>query len=139
MSPSLKLNLLTKSVVDVHIEILQDDGGLMSACVVCSSLALADAGLEMFDLVASCSLGGDNDRLVLNPTKEEADAFAKSDSTSMTMCLMGSLGEATHFDYSGLLSEEGLAKAEELCRNGCLAMHGLMRSSLKAKIEKEAS
>ncbi len=32
-----------------------DDGGAVAAALSCASLALADAGIELYDLVAACT------------------------------------------------------------------------------------
>ena len=53
---SVPLRHLQKSVLDVHIMVLQADGGVTSACIIAASLALADAGVELYDLVSSCSV-----------------------------------------------------------------------------------
>jgi len=44
-----------KSVVEVNILVLEEEGDVIGPCISCASLALADAGIEMFDLVAACS------------------------------------------------------------------------------------
>ena len=57
LAASVRLELLPKSTVDVYIHILESDG--IEACVasgsVAASVALADAGIELFGLVASCA------------------------------------------------------------------------------------
>ncbi len=57
IAPAIRLDLLPKSVVDVYIQVLEMDGvaAMMGAAVSCVSIALADAGIEMYDLVAACS------------------------------------------------------------------------------------
>ena len=49
------LDKIPKSVIEVNLFVLEDDGGATGAAISCSSLALADAGVEMVDLVAACS------------------------------------------------------------------------------------
>ena len=51
---AVRVELFPKSVVDVHALVIQDDGGALAAVLSAASLALADAGVEMFDLVAAC-------------------------------------------------------------------------------------
>lgn len=55
--PSVRLELLPKSTVDVFITVIETDGmeGCISSGVVAASTALADAGIEMLGLVMSCS------------------------------------------------------------------------------------
>ena len=42
--------------MDIFVTVLQNDGGSLEAGITCASLALADAGIEMYDMVAACSV-----------------------------------------------------------------------------------
>lgn len=52
-----QVHRLTKSVVGVHVMVLQADGGELAVATTCASMALADAGIELYDLVTACSVG----------------------------------------------------------------------------------
>jgi RNase PH len=54
--PSLPMHLFMKNVVDVFVLVLQDDGAILPACLMAASLALADSGVEVYDLVSSFSI-----------------------------------------------------------------------------------
>lgn len=56
---SLQVHRLTKSVVDVRVMVLQADGSELAVATTCASMALADAGIELYDLVTACSVGYD--------------------------------------------------------------------------------
>ena len=56
LSASVQLHLLPKSTIAVHALVLQDDGGALPAAVTCASLALADSGILLYDLVAACTV-----------------------------------------------------------------------------------
>ncbi|KAH0583840.1 hypothetical protein H2248_009438 [Termitomyces sp. 'cryptogamus'] len=55
--PSVRLELLPKSTIDVFLTIIEADGmeGCIASGVVAASTALADAGVEMLGLVMSCA------------------------------------------------------------------------------------
>jgi exosome complex component MTR3 len=53
---SLRLETFPKSEIDVFVLVLEESGGMVGAAITAASLALADAGIEMYDLVASCSV-----------------------------------------------------------------------------------
>lgn len=57
LAPAIRLELFPKSTIDVFVNVVQNDGTMacLAAAVTCASMALADAGIEMFDLVAGCS------------------------------------------------------------------------------------
>ena len=52
---SIPLEKYPKAAIDVHIFVLESSGGVVGTATTCASLALADAGVELFDLVAACS------------------------------------------------------------------------------------
>jgi exosome complex component MTR3 len=49
------LDRFPKAQVDVCVNVLQDDGSAFAAAVTCASAALANAGVQMFDIVTGCS------------------------------------------------------------------------------------
>ncbi len=51
------LNEFPKTAIDVYVEVLQADASTRCAAINAASLALADAGIPMRDLIASCSAG----------------------------------------------------------------------------------
>lgn len=69
--PSLRLELLPKSTVDVFINIIENDGleGCVSAGSIAASAALADARIEMLGLVMSCS--------AVSSLHDKLDAYSK--------------------------------------------------------------
>lgn len=57
LTPAVRLELLPKSVIDVYITVLENDGtsSCLAAAIIAASTALADAGIEMLDQVTACS------------------------------------------------------------------------------------
>jgi exosome complex component MTR3 len=57
IGPSVRLDVLPKSIIDIFITIVESDGieGCVAAGSIAASTALTDAGIEVFGLVASCS------------------------------------------------------------------------------------
>jgi len=51
----VRLEAFPKSEVDVFVIVLQDAGAALAAAITAASLALADAAVEMYDLVTACS------------------------------------------------------------------------------------
>ena len=57
LTPSVRLELLPKSTIDIFIIVIENDGieGCVSTGSIAASVALADAGIEMLGMVMSCS------------------------------------------------------------------------------------
>src|SRR5208337_2306487 len=55
--PAVIVEDYPRTAIEVWVEVLQSDGGSRVAGITASSLALADAGINMRDLVVGCSCG----------------------------------------------------------------------------------
>ena len=78
LEPALFLKDYPEMVVDVYIEILQADGSTRVTGINAASLALADAGVPMKDLVVALSGGKVDDTLVIDLCGKE-DNYGKAD------------------------------------------------------------
>ncbi len=66
LEPALFLENYPKTGIDIYIEIIQADGSTRVASINAASLALADAGVPMRDLVVALSGGKINNELILD-------------------------------------------------------------------------
>jgi len=73
LSPAVDLSTFTNAVVDVFVEIIQADAGTRCAGICAASMALADAGIPMKDLVSAISVGKVGDKIVVDLDKFEED------------------------------------------------------------------
>lgn len=118
-----------KCAILVSITVLQNDGDVLAAAITAASLALADAGVELFDLVTAARVAVVGDTLLADPTLEEessADAL-------MTLAILPNWKEVTLWEQVGRMSPELANSAMELCRNGCRTMHRFMREHMIAE------
>lgn len=71
----LLLEKYPKSQIDVYVLLLEADGSSAAAAICVASLALANAGIEMRDLVSACSVALDSQgRVVLDGAADEEGA-----------------------------------------------------------------
>lgn len=54
---SIMATLYPKTLIEVHVQVLAQDGGLLAAVTNAITLALVDAGIAMYDYVAAVSVG----------------------------------------------------------------------------------
>ena len=73
--PVVILTTYPRSEIEIFIQIIQLDGGALSAAINAACLALVDAGIAMYDFVVSCAAGFANDTamLDLNYIEESAE------------------------------------------------------------------
>lgn len=124
---AVALHTFPKTTVDVFALVLQSGGGDLPVVVTCASLALADAGIVMYDLVSAISLSCFEKTLVLDATLEEESS---QDGSLMVAC-MTSRNEITQLSMSGEWSQPKLSEALNLCLDACNKLAELMRITLK--------
>ena len=112
--PLLFLEEFPKTAIDVHIEVLQADASTRCCGINAAVLALADAGLPMRDLVASCSAGKVGDYTVL-------DVAGKEDTEGELDLPVAYFPKAKHVT---LLQMDGVTDSKEAKEIIKLAIHG---------------
>ncbi|CAM9873484.1 unnamed protein product [Sphacelaria rigidula] len=126
LEASVQVHRLTKSVVDVRVMVLQADGSELAVATTCASMALADAGIELYDLVTACSVGYDGTQMVLDPTREEEGKGAGV----MTIAMLPGSQQVTQWWQDGRFDGQKVAAALELCTDGCSCVHKMMETRL---------
>ncbi|MGC8661286.1 MAG: exosome complex exonuclease Rrp41 [Nitrososphaeria archaeon] len=71
LESSLILDEFPKTLLDIYVEVLQSDGGSRSASITAASVALADAGIPMKDLVEAVAVGKVDGTLVVDLSDKE--------------------------------------------------------------------
>jgi len=130
--PVLDLSEYPNSVVDVFIEFPQTEAGSRCAGICAASMALADAGLIMKDLVSAISVGRVDDKVVVDLDYTE-EAYEDGPVADTPIAMMPSLGKFTLLQMDGLLSKDDLNKALELGEKACLEIHDVQKKALKEK------
>jgi exosome complex component RRP41 len=69
--PVVQLHLYPRSQIEVSVVLLESDGGVRSAIVNATTLALLDAGIALEDLVCACSAGSVQGALLLDLSAQE--------------------------------------------------------------------
>jgi exosome complex component RRP41 len=125
--------LYPKTTIDVFIEVLQADGGTRTAGVTAASLALADAGIPMRDLVAGVAVGKVGGVLVLDIDEFE-DSKGEAD---MPVAMMPGLDKIVLLQLNGRLTRDEFKKGIEIARNAIKTIYVLQKQALREKYEKE--
>ncbi|KAI8994371.1 ribosomal protein S5 domain 2-type protein [Gaertneriomyces semiglobifer] len=133
LTPAVRLDRLPKSAVDIFVQVLENDGSTacLAAAITCASLALADAGIEMVDVVAACSAGYLDTRVYLDPDADE-EAYQ---SGSLMLSFMPSLNEVTHVVQNGETTAATSAKGTELCVDACSQLYTVMQETLAVGVK----
>lgn len=55
--PVVITTLYARSQIDIYLQVIQQDGGVLQACVNAATMALIDSGVAMTDYVCACTAG----------------------------------------------------------------------------------
>ena len=128
LSASVQLHLLPKSTIAVHALVLQDDGSALPAAIACASLALADASIVLYDLVAACGCALRSDRPpALDPTAAELGGAGGS----LALACMPTLDHVTLLREEGATPYAQMTEALQLTLSGCGRLHDEMTAALR--------
>lgn len=128
--PVLDLDEFPNSVIDVYIEFPQTDAGSRCAGICAASIALADAGVIMKDLVSSVAVGYVNNEVVVDLSKEEEDI---ENAVDIPMAIMPRTGNITLLQMDGMISKDNLKKAIELGKKAVKKIYEVQKKCLKEK------
>uniref|UniRef100_A0A7S2ZLW4 Uncharacterized protein n=1 Tax=Rhodosorus marinus TaxID=101924 RepID=A0A7S2ZLW4_9RHOD len=122
-----------KSTIEVHVLVIEDDGSTLPAAITCACLALADAKIELRELMACCSVAYANGQLLLDPTLDEE----KESSGSVLVSYLATSGKVATVFQTGQLAYDQMAEAVDMTISGAREIAVLVRNCLKQRESKD--
>jgi exosome complex component RRP41 len=129
LEPALILEDYPRAAIDVYVEVLQADGGSRCAGISAASVALADAGINMRDLVAACAAGKVDDKIVLDIN----DTEDKEGGADMPVAYMPHLDEVTLLQLDGILTRDQFNQCFDTAVEGCKMVYEIQKQALMQK------
>src|SRR4030066_2400210 len=129
LEPALFLELYPRTGVDVFIEVLQADGGTRCASITAASLAIADAGIPLRDLVVGCAAGKVDDTVVL----DLYDAEDKLGVADVPVAIMPNLNAVTLLQMDGILTPAEFETAVNMAIDGGKKIYAMQKEALSTK------
>ncbi|MBT3451384.1 exosome complex exonuclease Rrp41 [archaeon] len=131
LKPVVDLTDFPNSVVDIHVEFPQTDAGSRCAAVCAASIALADAGIPMKDMISSIAVGQVDGTVVadLNYNEEAYDAIVSDIPVAMT----NNSKQITLLQMDGEISKEDLMTSLEMAKEVCEEIYIVQKNALKDK------
>jgi exosome complex component RRP41 len=118
-----------RTSIDVYIEVLQANAGTRCAGLTAASVALADAGIPMKDLVASCAAGKVENTMVLDLGKEE-DNFGQAD---IPLGYIPRTGEIVLLQMDGDLTIDQFKTGLNMAVEACKKIYEVQRDALRRR------
>ncbi|MBW2969505.1 exosome complex exonuclease Rrp41 [Candidatus Woesearchaeota archaeon] len=131
--PVLDLKDYPNSVVDVFIELPQTDAGTRCAAIVAASMALADAGLEMKDLVCAVATGRVEDKIVVDLNYLED---SHENGADLPVAVLPNSGKVTLLQMDGEMTREQIKECVEKAKEACKKIYEIQKTALKEKFKR---
>jgi ribonuclease PH len=154
LTPTILLSKLPKSIVEVHVLVLEAGGNESEAAVIGTSMALVDAGVEVLDLCVGATViglrkkdtkqmmdisgseGVTNDKskvhFVVSPflhgKKEEEEVIRTS------ICMMMQRELLTYTLHEGAIEAEEIINALNVAMAACASSYQVMRETLIKRV-----
>ena len=129
LEPAIVMTDYPRTAIHIYVEVLQSDGGSRCACVTAASLALADAGINMRDLISGCAAGKINGKVALDLDEVE-DMEGDAD---LPLAILPNLNKVTLLQLDGEFSRKEFSEAFKIAMKGCLEVYEMQRNALKEK------
>ena len=129
LEPSVFVDLYPRAGIDVFVEVLQADGGTRCAAITAASLAIADAGIPLRDLVVGCAAGKVDDTVVL----DLYDAEDKLGVADVPVAIMPNLNAVTLLQMDGILTPAEFETAVSMAIDGCKKIYAMQKEALRTK------
>jgi exosome complex component RRP41 len=129
LEPAVFTHLFPRTAIDVFIEILQAHAGTRCTGITAASVALADAGIPMRDLVPACAAGKVGGKVVLDLFDIE-DNYGEAD---LPVAIMPRKKEITLLQMDGNFTQEEFEEAFKLAIHGCEKVYEVQKEALRKK------
>jgi len=121
------------SQIDIYCEILQSDGGNLSACINAATLALIDAGVSMRDYVCSCTSSFYNETTLMDVNHQEETA-SSGNVPLVTLALLPKTDEIVLFELDSRLHSDHLENIIESTMKGCKDVFAILDSVVRKHV-----
>ena len=133
LEPSIMSEYYPRSSIDIFIEVLQADAGTRCAGITSASLALADAGIPLRELVAACAAGKIEGKVVL----DLSDVEDKKGDADLPIAYMPRSNAIGLLQMDGSMTEDELKQALDMGVGACRTIYEMQKDALRRKYHVE--
>ncbi|PIU22430.1 MAG: exosome complex exonuclease Rrp41 [Candidatus Diapherotrites archaeon CG08_land_8_20_14_0_20_30_16] len=130
LSHSVDLEQYPNTAIDIFVTIFDSNAGTRITALLAASLALADAGLPMKDLVSGIAVGKAGGKLIADMNKHEEDA---SDAVDLPIAMLPNNNDIVLLQMDGVLTEKEFYECLDIAKKNCQEIRELQVSALKEK------
>ena len=120
--------------INVSVQIIDSNAGSRIAALTAASVALADAGIPMRDMVCGTSVGKAGGKMIVDLDKNEEDA---PDAVDIPIAVMPNSGEIVLLQLDGVLSKKEWEEGYKLAVEAIKKVYEVQKAALKEKYATE--
>lgn len=126
--------------VDIFVHVIEDDGAVLAAAINCAGLALADAGIPMYDIITASSVGVFDNQIVVDPTHAEEDVCSSVDLDQehgvVVMANLQTHEQVSELWLCGLMTSQTVTKATDVLQKTNSEIVPIVRQLMVAKVNR---
>jgi len=130
--PVVMLEKFPNSGVDVYIELTETDAGSRCAGICAASMALADAGIPMKDLVVAVAMGTIGKEVLVDLDYSE-EAFDGEEVADIPFAVIPRTGEVSLLQMDGIISKKLMDEVLKKVMPAVEKIHKIQVDAIKAK------
>lgn len=129
LAAAIMLEKYPRTAISIYVEVINANAGTRCAATTAAAVALADAGIEMRDMITSVAAGKAGGEVILDLMGEE-DNFGEAD---LPVAVLPKTGEISLLQMDGHLTLEEIKKIFSMCKD---ASGDIFKAQKKALLNK---
>ena len=126
--PVVQTTLYPRSQIDIFVQVLQQDGGLLQACINGTTLALINAGIPLLDFVCAVTGGVHSTSPLLDLTLLE-----ENDTPNVTVAVMPKTGKVALVTLETRLHVDRFEEIFRLAGDAGKVIHAEMKRAVQSR------
>ena len=126
--PVIQTHLYPRSEINVYVQVVQQDGGLLQACINATTLALITAGIPLYDYVCAVTGGVHSVSPMLDLTTIE-----ESDIPHVTIAVMPKTSRVTLVTMESRLHVDRFEELLKLATDAGSILHAEMKNAVERR------
>lgn len=132
LEKAIFLERFPNTAIDIFVEVLDSNAGTRIACLTAASVAVADAGIPMRDMVSGITVGRADGKWVVDLNKHEEDA---PDAVDMAVAFLPNTKEVTLLQMDGEITPDDFNTLMKTAAENVEKVYELQKKALKESFE----
>lgn len=120
--------------IDITVEIVDSNAGSRIAALAAASVACADAGLPMRDMVSGTGVGKAGGKIIVDLDKDEEDA---PDAVDIPLAILPNSKEIVLLQLDGVMTKKEWEEAYKVGVEASMEVYEIQKQALKAKFSEK--